>query len=243
VRGTRHALLLPLLGALLLAAPPEAASYTDQFGTNFSFTSINETSTWGDALPLFDQPTAVGDQLVFTPDPDFMASATGNLGNDQTGAQLQLVITATGANATIQSVLIDESGFTDLSGVGTSGTGTFASMAGFLTVTEDINGLITPVVIPFVGVFTPTDLLGLPGDAGVTNWTGSVFIDVAAYVTDAYKATLSFDNDIYAASETGTTAEITKTGVTITVIPEPGTLLLLGGGLLALALAGRRSTH
>jgi hypothetical protein len=115
-------------------------------------------------------------------------------------------------------------------------------MSGFLTVTEDINGPITPVVIPFVGVFTPTDTLLLPGDAGTTLWTGSVYIDVAAQVADAFKATLSFDNDLYAASETDTTATIQKTGVTITVVPEPGTLVLLGGGLFALALAGRRPT-
>ena len=89
------------------------------------------------------------------------------------------------------------------------------------------------------------ETFALPGDLGTTLWSGSVSVDVASQVPNATKAFLSFDNDLTAFSEVGTTAKIQKKvvsgpAIVITVIPEPGTLVLLGGGLLGLALGARR---
>lgn len=245
-RGRMRLGLVASLFALLLAGPAVAASYTDVFGTDFSFTGITESSSYGDPEPLFDQPLGAGNQLLFFP-PNFAAESTDG-GVDSTGSQLQVLITATSVNKTIDSILIDEFGDTLLSGIGTAATGTFISMSGFLTVTADIDGPIGPVVIPWSGVFTPTDTLTLPGDSGTTLWSGSALIDVASSVPNATVAMLSFDNDMVAASEAGTTAKIQKKvvsgpAVVITVIPEPGTVALLGGGLLALALYRRRPTR
>ena len=221
--------------------------YTDVIGTDVSFTSIQEASSFGDPEPLFGQPLGSGNQLLFFP-LTFSASAAGG-GFDQTGSQLQLMITANGPLDVIDTVKITEFGDATLSGVGTAATGTFASMSGFLQVTEVLGLPIAPVVIGFLGTFTPSDLLALPGDAGTTIWTGSTSIDVAAIVPNATKATLSFDNDLSAFTEVGTTATIQKKVVSgpaiiIEVIPEPATGGLLLGGLLALAASrGRRAKH
>ncbi len=61
-----------------------------------------------------------------------------------------------------------------------------------------------------MAAFTPSDGFFLPGDLGVTLWSGAVSIDVASVVSNATKVTFSFDNDLIATSEGGTTAIIQK---------------------------------
>jgi hypothetical protein len=254
--SSRGRLLSSLLGLAFALVVGQAASATtshpDYLGPNVSFTSIQETSTFGDPEPLFGAPTGSGDQLLFFP-ANFTASSAGG-GFDQTGAQLQLVLNATGAGAVLETLLIDEFGDNTLLGAGTAATGTFASMAGFLTITHTTAGPISPIVIGFNagggvnGFFTPAAVgstgFALPGDFGVKLWSGHVEIDIASIVPNATRAVLSFDNDLYAYSEVGTSAKIQKKvvdgpAVVITVIPEPGTLALLCGGLLALSIRAR----
>ena len=163
---------------------------------------------------------------------------------DQTGSQLQLMMQTNNPTAILEKLLITEFGDNLLTGIGTAATGTFVSMAGFVTVTETLSGPITPVIIGFTGTFAPSDVFALPGDFGTTPWSGSVAVDIAAQVPNATKAFLSFDNDLTAFSEAGTTAKIQKKvvsgpSIVIEIIPEPGTFALLGGGLLGLALHGR----
>lgn len=243
---SRAVLSLLSLGACVLAAGAAQAttSYADVIGTNVSFTSIQETSTFGDPEPLFGAPSGTGNQLLFFP-ANFSANASGAGGIDQTGSQLQLEISANGPLDTLDELLFTEFGDTDLSGTGTDATGTFVALSGFVTVTETLSGAITPVVIPFVGTFSPSDTLDLLTNPGTTVWSGTFSVDIAAAVANATKATLSLDNDLYAFSEAGTSASIQKKvasgpAITITVIPEPGTFALLGGGLLGLAIRARR---
>jgi len=244
----RRLALLPVLGfALLVSSAPALAttSYTSVVGTNVSFTGIQESSSWGDAEPLFDQPTGSGDQLLFFP-PNFLATAAGAGGFDATGSQLQLTISGNTASDIITTVMVSEFGDATLIGVGTAATSTTVSLSGFLTVMENIDGPISPVIINFVGTFTPSDSLALPGDSGTTIWSGGFSVDVSAYVPNATVVKLSMDNDLYAFSEAGTSAKIQKKvvdgpAVVITVIPEPGTAVILGGGLLVLGLLSRRS--
>ncbi len=243
---------LLLLALLVLGLGGREASaltvYGDFSGTNVDFLGVQESSTFGDPEPLFGAPTVVGNQLLFFPS-TFSASAGGG-GFDQTGSQLQLTISGSGPTDTIDVVRIDEFGDAVLAGLGTPATGVFASMAGFVTVTATTSGAIAPVAIPWTGTFTPTNAapdlsLSLPGDAGTTLWSGSVTVDVASVVPNATEAFLSFDNNLFAFSEAGTSALVQKKVVSgpsvVITVPEPSLGALLGTALLAaLGVAGRR---
>lgn len=227
--------------------------YSDVVGSSVSFTGIQETSTFGDPEPLFGAPTGVGNQLLFFPS-NFSASSAGDGINpgpvDQTGSQLQLTISGNSPTDTIDTLLITEYGDTSLTGTGTSSTGTSLQMSGQLTVLADTTGAIAPVVIPWSGTFTPSasGLFDLVTNPGTTLWSGSVSIDVASYLAPGQHATvaqLSYDNALYAFSEANSSATIQKKvvsgpAVTIQVVPEPATGLLLAGGLIALGLRARR---
>lgn len=253
---------MSLIGQAALAA--DTATYTDFFGTNYSFTGIQETSAcdptdtmpctdpWGDTEPLFGQPAGSGDSLLFSPT-SFDATATGTNDYDFTGSLLQMVVTATALNATIDLFQIHEFGDNTFVGAPDAAKGTFAAMAGFLTITHALVGGvdtdIADVVIGFNagggpnGSFTPAALgtVGLTSIShpGTTLWSGDVLINVAAIVPNATRAVLALDNDLYAyTGATGGSAKIQKK-VTISVVPEPGTFALVCGGLLALSLRGR----
>ncbi len=219
-------------------------SYTDVIGTNVSFKSIQETSSFGQPEPLFDQPIGAGNSLLFFPS-GFAAHAE-ILAFDRIGSELQLEISGNGPLDTITDVSITEFGHAILGGTGLA-TIAEASMSGSLTVTETTSGPIAPVRIDWVGGFTPSAVFHAPDDNGLTPWSGSVEIDVTAFVANATKATLAYENVLTANRTFGDQAFIQKEGVEdgpgviITVIPEPGTVALLGGGLLG--LAWRRQRH
>jgi hypothetical protein len=235
----RCRLSLLLLAAVVLSAQTSYA--LDVPGLTVDFLGITETSSSGDALPLFGTPTGAGDTLTFSP--TFSASASAG-GFDITQSQLQLVIQTSVLGATILQVKIDELGSTTLGGTGTAGTGSFVGVGGSLLITHTTGGALgVPVSIPITGTITAGGTFTLPTNPGMTPWTGSVVIDVASIVPDATRAVLAFDNDMFASSEAGSDASIQKDYVKITVIPEPGTAALCGVGLLLLSLhrRGRRA--
>ncbi len=252
-KGTKLSYRRSVLGLVLLltvisvvAAPALATTiHGDFIGTDIDFLGVQETSTFGDPEPAccFGAPIVVGNQLLFFP-ASFSASSAGG-GVDQTGAQLQSTVMTNTLLGIITTITIDEFGDALLTGSGTAATGTFASLAGFVTVLETLSGPIAPVIIPFTGTFTPSDFLGLPADLGTTLWTGHATIDVGSVVPNATKVFLSIDNNLVAASEAGTSALIQKKvvsgpGFVINVIPEPNTAILLCMGLIGLATQRRR---
>jgi len=241
-----------LVTACLMAAPALGLStYPGWVGTNVTYSNVQENSTFGDPEPLFGAPSGFGNQLLFFPG-NFTAEASGDEGFDQTGSQLQLTIEANSPTDIIEELLITEFGDNVLVGTGTAATGSYVTMAGFITVQETTAGPIAPAVIGFTGTFDPGSVFSLPGDAGTTLWSGEVQVDISQQLFDLYgiteeatKLMLSFDNELYAYSEDGTSAKIQKKvvsgpSVIIDVIPEPGTFALVAGGLVGLALRGRR---
>ena len=248
-------LAMLVVGQAAFATTP----YPNYVGTNVTFSGIQETSTFGDPEPLFGAPTGSGNSLLFSPT-NFTASALGAGGFDQTGALLQSIITGSPL-FTIDTLNFTEFGDATLLGVASTGTGVFASLAGFVRVLE-VNGLpITPLTIGFNagglqnGSFTP-GTLGTTGldrntNPGTTLWSGTLSIDIAAalvlagYAPQATKIELALDNDLYAYTEfASNSAKIQKKAVTgptiiIEIVPEPGTAALLCVGLVAMTLRAR----
>jgi hypothetical protein len=250
---------LPLLGVLASLVMGQAAfattSYPDYAGVSADFTVIQESSSLGDPEPAccFGAPTGVGDSLVFSPS-SYTATTSGVSGQDGTGAQLQVLITAKGS-AKIEKIILSESGSASLDGPsGTGGTLDQLTMLGFVTVLEvDGEGVSLPDIDfnSFSGsdpgvTFSSSnpDLFDYTfvatGSTILEDWWAKGVIDVASIYPNATKVQLSFDNDLYAYTELAeNTAWIRKNSVVIGVIPEPGTFALLGAGLLVLAMRGR----
>lgn len=239
---------------LLLAASPALAQvnhgdFTASPGVDFL--QVTETTQLAvdptDPAILFGAPVASPsfNTLTFNP-PAFTASATvgnGKLG-DETLSLLNLDIVATAVGTYIDTISIKELGDSILTGfAGDANTGTFVSLSGWVSVTEDIDGpLAVPVDIPIVGVFTPSDLFLLPGDIGVINWSGEAFIDVASVVPNATRVSIAMNNYLAAArlgSHSATIQKKISRGVVITV-PEPSSVALIGLGLLFGVTMGAR---
>lgn len=240
------------LFTVLVAAPGALATtiHGTYVGTNVTYNGLQETTqSPGDPEPLFGAPLLVGDQLLFFPSL-FTATATGADGSDTTLSYLQTTITANNPSlTTIDQIRIDEFGDVLLTGVGTPVTNASVSMSGFVTVLQTTTGpcLLGPsCTIGFTGTLTPSGSYSLPGDGGppAILWSGSVLVDIASQIPNATMVQFGFNNQLDAFSESGTSATIQKKvvdgpAVTITVIPEPATVSLLGIGLLGLVLLKR----
>ncbi len=224
-KNRKAGFFIALISIMIIASPAAFAqvkvNYGDFLGTDMAFLSVTETNHQPPPKPatLWGVPAVQGNGLQFYPQ-TFSATSVGG-GVDQAGSQLQMRISAA-PPSTLNLITINEFGDIDLSGVGTGQTGTFASMSGFVTVTETSGGPIAPETIPFTGIFTPTDLSGLPNNLGQTLWKGNVVVDIGAVVPNATKAMLSFDDDLMASSdEAWTTALIQKKVVLIQVTVGP----------------------
>jgi hypothetical protein len=254
-------LLAAVLAAIAVGLAGSASAltlYTDVNTGYWTFSGIQESSTYGDPEPLFDQPLAFGDNLGFLP-PNFVAQSSNGAGLDSTGSHLQLFIEGNSPGQFIETLNFTEFGDIVLTafppGGGTATTGTFLSLAGIVTVLEVNNAPIAPVEISFgpagsgadleIVFYTPGNITGLPGDAGTTLWTAGFSMDIASEVGNATKIHLALDNDLFANSEAGTSAKIQKKVVDgpaiIISVPEPSALALLALGCLALGLRTRRS--
>lgn len=249
-------------------AGPTNYAYGNFNGTNFDFNSTNETVqvengvTAGVLNAQFQAPIVVGDQLIFSPT-SFEATETGVVaGITTTHSTLNTTISSDAPlSMFIDQIKITEGGDIVLSdfppGSGTASTGVLASLSGTVTVLAALDVSVIGQIVTFGGLSTPFPTTFTPGPdigqlslglqpAGTFGWTGSVVIDLFAYFADAgvTSVVLQYNNILQANSQTDTSALIQKkaiSGPVITVIPEPGTALLLSGGLLALAISRARN--
>lgn len=215
--------------------------HSDVTGNSVWFTKIKEGSPTGDPLPLYDQPIAVADQLVFAPTANFSATSTSGGPADQTDGKLSVIIT-TKPGVYIDAINFDEVGLTILNAP--FGGDAFASVLGFAEIKIlEVDG-VDVVSLPSAHFFNfaPTSSFLHSADATgpsfVTAWNGSLSVTMPDLIT---KVLIVVDNHLHAATVgVGTGALIDKKGFTIsvvpdgnpTIVPEPGATIL---GVFAIA--------
>jgi hypothetical protein len=222
--------------------------HSDVTGTSVWFTQISEGSPTGDPLPLYSQPFANGDQLIFTPTAGFSATSTSGGPSDQTDGKLHVVIESK-PGAFISKLDFEEVGLTLLNAP--FGGDAFTSVLAFaelkLLEVNDVP-IVSPATTHFYSFAPDSSFLhsaDASGPSFATPWVGTLSLTLPTQVT---KLLLTIDNHLYAATVgVGTGALIDKKTFTISVtpdgsvnpnVPEPSTLALIA--LCAMTFAGRR---
>lgn len=244
--GTLTLSLGGLIAANSTAAP---INYGDFSGSTVVFKQVTEDSAT-DAVPLFGAPTVAGNSLDFNPI-GFASSSSGGSTDNTTGV-LTFDIDANPGNF-ISMVKIAESGDYNIFGTGGLGTEATVSAAVFIDVIEvdgvgvaGVNGNANLVFTPSDGDYNLQD----DGFAIAAIFEGILDYDVeqllidegVSFVNGATKVRVELNNVLTTTSESGSQSFIQKKdfdGMSVTIVPEPGTLALAGAGI-GLTLTRRR---
>ena len=249
---TTGALALALsVGIAGSASVSSAASYGNFSSPTGTVAFLNVTDLNG----LFGAPTASGNSLDFSPntfEADCAVSATCPPTPHNVTDTLTFQIDAD-AGQFIDTIVLSEAGDTTLSSFLNAFAATTVVANVFIDVLEvngaPVNGLNGNAQMVFTqnGQFETND-----EGPGTHIWTGFLSLDVNAVIAGgggSGKATLvhiSLANALTAYAASGAAARIEKKdidGLAITVVPEPGTALLFGLGLLGLASTGRSARN
>jgi hypothetical protein len=242
-------LALALLG---FSASVSHAAFYGNFsspGGTVSFLNV------ADLNDLYGAPTASGNSLDFSPnafEAECALSGTCPPTPHSVTDTLTLQIDANSGHF-IDDILLTEAGDTSLQ----SFIGAFAAttvVADIFVDVLEIDGVtVNSVNANASMVFTQNGEYESNDEGyGAHIWSGSLLLDIDAVIFDAGEvgqATLveiSMSNTLTAFAEGGATARIEKKdidGLAITVIPEPGTALLVGLGLLGLCTTRRSTTR
>lgn len=236
---------LALCSALLLSSASHAALYGNYGGATVDFLNVRDQNG------LFGAPTVSVDSLDFSPN-TFEAICPGAPGCPPSPVQVDdtLTLTIDARNGSfIDDLLLTEAGDTTLSSFLNAFAATSVTATVFIDIFEidgvavnNINGN-AQMVFTQNGQFETTD-----EGVGTHIWTGSLLIDLDQIILNAGgsgRATLveiNLNNTLVAFAQSGATARIEKKdidGLAITVVPEPGTALLMGLGLAGLASTRR----
>jgi hypothetical protein len=214
--------------------------HSDVNGTSVWFTNISEGSPTGDPLPLYSQPFANGDDLIFTPTANFSAVSTSGGPANQTDGKLNVIIESK-PGAFIDALDFEEIGLTILNAP--FGGDAFTSVLAFaeIKILEINDAAVVTLPTTHFYSFAPDSSFLHSADASgpsfATPWVGTLSVTMPNLVT---KVLLTIDNHLYAATVgVGTGALIDKKGFSISVtpdgnpnIPEPSTIAM---GLVGLA--------
>lgn len=248
VGAPAFALTIGIVGFAVTASVSNAAPYGDFSSPTGTVSFLNVADLHG----LFGAPTVSGNSLDFSPnsfEADCALGAACPPTPHTVADTLVLDIDAAAGNY-IETINLSEAGDTTLSSFLSAYAATTVVGDVFVDVLEidgtPVNGLNGNAQMVFSngGQYATTD----PGGTGTRIWTGFLSIDVGSVITGAGgsgQATLvriSLANTLTAFADSGASARIEKKdidGLAITVVPEPGTALLMGLGLMGLAASNR----
>ncbi|MBK7951139.1 MAG: PEP-CTERM sorting domain-containing protein [Deltaproteobacteria bacterium] len=231
-----------ICSTLLFSSTSHAASYPGPFnGTTVTFLDV------ADQNGLFGAPTVSGDSLDFSPnafEADCALSASCPPSPVIVDDTLTITIQAN-SGSFLDDIQLSEAGDTTLASFLNALGATQVTATVFVDIFEidnvSVNNINANAQMSFTqnGQFETTD-----EGPGTHIWTGSLLIDLDAIIAAnggtgrATRVQLNLNNTLIAYAASGAAARIEKKdvdGLAITVVPEPGTALLMGLGLLGLA--------
>jgi hypothetical protein len=227
------------------AAPINYLDKSDIPPGSVTFTQVTESSGT-DPVPLYTEPTAVANNLVFTPG-GFSSSSAGG-GGDVTDGQLNFGLEAESGTA-LTNVKISEGGNYTLVGSGTDVSFVYAGLFMQVTIFEVDGSLVSPIVVN-VSEADDFNLVDHPGAS--KSWNQIANIDLLQALDDANqdyslgvtKANVVLNDTLVSISEAGSVALVTKDSFVVemtAVVPEPTTALLAVLAFSSIGLiAGRR---
>lgn len=219
---------LAILGmAVCLSSALTRPASAFQFWTNKDGSaSFFDWKNGGSDNGLFGDPTIAGATFTFIPQGWRAESINGV--PESVSDRLQVQLTAHPGQS-FTGIIIHEAGDYGIL------TGGSVSANGAAFAVDNTQFRVASDVMDTIPSFPVTSVAGTSGE-----WTGDVFIDLSAGApwTDL---TLVFDNNLLAISNVGSLSFIEKKVIGITLVPEPGSLVLVGLGGFALLARRRRA--
>jgi hypothetical protein len=222
--------------------------YGDFTAASVVFQGVTEASAT-ETSPVYGAPSVYGDAIAYNLSGVNVYANRGTF--DFLDAQFTTAIAAQSGYG-IHNVNISEAGDYTLIGKGTSDTAVSAKLIlASLKVCAVDGATITPVTTSLIASVDYS--LDTKSGSGLWNLDLNVDIDsllaAKGYKGKATLVTLTFDNSIYALSESTSVAYLAKkslevsAGTSGTSVPEPSTLALLGIGGIGLAFGAWRKRH